>query len=594
MHTHLIVRIDFARQQPHTGKHPNQSIQPVLITISHNMETNRRPIQLHYKGLLSLVCTSLLLIYTRADPAFNTPDEVDVELNRSRDFLEPNSGTYFKNVKQIVTNRDEILLTVAVPLPNFRSLLTLLAQDRFAQLRDNCFTIHPATYHGVRDIVEASCIVYKNINKVFNQTLHRTRLLAADQLDILKDYIPTLTKEIEQLIPQLLQDIEPPRSRQYRLGNRTGRRKRFIAIASILSLAMTGIKSGISMYKTHQLRNRIKAIKHDVRTLYDNDYKLAKTMMKFQTSLTALAVSTESEISRLDHRLNATNHRIGELTQAVGHNMQDIAHLNRSLKIQAYSTTAQINQLLILDNLKDLADHSINMLSTLVAAFHTLQLGKLPRKLIPMKQMDRLLADLAYQLQLEIPDYKIASTLSADYYKLDSIIWGISGNNVIINIPIIITEKKTKPFDLFEIQTFYVPTDVHQTNTESNNHLPASYTRIVADYRYIAFTEDVYALISESMLQECTEMQGTLYCRDLVIHTHRQSPSCFSIIYWQEDISLLNKHCVIKYFYNIIPTPSVFENSTHCSALRLKRRNPIASAAVCLPIENALSSVSPR
>ena len=120
-------------------------------------------------------------------------------------------------------------------------------------------TIHPTTYHGVRDILEASCIVYKNNNKVFfYQILHRTRILAADKLDILKDYIPPLTTEIEQLIPQLLQDVDNERSMHYKQysGNHNGRKKRFIAIASILSLAMTGIKSGISMYKTHQLRNR--------------------------------------------------------------------------------------------------------------------------------------------------------------------------------------------------------------------------------------------------------------------------------------------------------------------------------------------------
>ena len=530
------------------------------------METTRQHIQHCYQGFFSLISVSLLLTsITRADIAFNTPEAVDDELNRSKDFLEPNSGTYFKHLKKIVTNRDEILLTIAVPLPDFSSLLTLLAQDKFVQLKDKCFTIHPASYHDIRDIVDASCNVYKNINRMFNQTLHRTRILAADKLDILKDYIPTLTTEIEQLIPQLLQDTEHPRSRHYEKypGNLKGRKKRFIAVASILSLAMTGIKSGISMYKTHQLRNRINAIKQDVSTLYNNDYKLAKTMMKFQTSLTALAVSTESEVSRLNHRLNATNQRISDLTEAVGHNMQDIANLNRSLKIQAYSTTAQINQLLILNNLKDLTAQSINMLSTLVTAFHTLQLGKLPRKLIPMKQLNQLLTELAYQLQFDIPDYQIASTITADYYKMDSIIWGISGNNFIINIPIIITEKSTTPFELFEIQTFYVPTDIHQSNTERNNQQPASYTKILADYQYIAFTQDVYVLISESMLRECTEIQGTLFCRDLVIHTHRQNPSCFSIIYWKEDISLINEHCVIKYFHNIVPTPSVYEDATH-------------------------------
>lgn len=175
------------------------------------------------------------------------------------------------------------------------------------------------------------------------------------------------------------------------------------------------------------------------------------------------------------------------------------------------------------------------MLEDLVLSFHALQLGKLPPQLINMQQLDQLLSELASQLQVAMPDYEIATTLSSEYYEHDSVIWGISNHSIIINLPFVITEKNSKPYELFEIQTFHVPTDIQSLNKASNAREPASYTKILLDHKYIAVNKDVYILLTDSNLRDCTELQGILFCKDLVIHTHRTSPSCSSMLFWQDD-----------------------------------------------------------
>ena len=176
--------------------------------------------------------------------------------------------------------------------------------------------------------------------------------------------------------------------------------------------------------------------------------------------------------------------------------------------------------------------------------------------------MNRLLQELALKLQVTLPNYEIATTLSSEYYKSDSVIWGITNDSIIVNLPVIITEKSSKPYELFEVQTFHVPTDIQELNELKTSREPSSYTKIILDHRYLAVNNDVYILLTDSNLRDCEELQGILYCKDLVIHTHKTSCSCLSVLYWQDPIEMINQYCQIHYFHNLIPTPNVYEDTT--------------------------------
>ena len=203
------------------------------------------------------------------------------------------------------------------------------------------------------------------------------------------------------------------------------------------------------------------------------------------------------------------------------------------------------------------------MLEDLVTSFQSLQMGRLPPQLIDMTQLDLLLQELAHKLSIELPDYEIANTQSSEYYKQESVIWGIVDNTIIVNVPIIITERSSDPFELYEAQSFHVPTDIQEMNEQKNNREPSSYTRIMLDYTYLAVNKKIYLLLTESNLRDCDDIQGILYCKDLVIHVHRDSPSCLSVLYWQDKIDQVNRYCEVHYFHNIIPHPTVYEDSNN-------------------------------
>ena len=98
-----------------------------------------------------------------------------------------------------------------------------------------------------------------------------------------------------------------------------------------------------------------------------------------------------------------------------------------------------------------------------------------------MKEIDSILVKLADQLLIALPGYEIATTLSSEYFKSDSVIWGIANQTLIINFPVIITERNAQPYELFEVQTFHMPTDIQTLNEAQVPRGPVSYTRIIIE-----------------------------------------------------------------------------------------------------------------
>ena len=73
-------------------------------------------------NIVTLSMGLLLAAYElHAEVAFQTPENIDQELERAKDKLLPNLGVHFKNLKKLITNRDQVYLTLGIPLPDFRT-----------------------------------------------------------------------------------------------------------------------------------------------------------------------------------------------------------------------------------------------------------------------------------------------------------------------------------------------------------------------------------------------------------------------------------------------------------------------------------------
>ena len=520
-----------------------------------------------------------LLFYTVEVRAvrFDDSSSIDQMLATTINKLQANTGSAFQYISTLVSTRDQIYLTVAVDLPHFEDILQLLSNDKFAILVDACKALQQASTDPEQQFtINASCTAYKNIQQVFNSTLSRSRLLMADQLLNLQEYIPGLKAELDSLMPKLRSygTNDRPMYAPHR-ANRTyvpplfptpkaNRSKRFVPIPLVIAgvkLAVSGITSALGMVRTHQMRKRIKSIQKDVNILAQHQFKLTGAVIHLNQSLTALAKATNNELIQIKHILHNVDAKLHSLTQAVQHNMLNIAQLADTNKLMTFATTTQVNQLLVLNALNQLTFFSERLLNRLTEAFHTLSLGHVPKEMISIVQLDELLSELAFKLKLSHPDYELSVPTATPYYKLDTVLWGIVANTVVINIPINIKEHNMKPFSLFKIQTWHVPVDVTAHNQATDIARPESYTKIMPEYKYIGITSNVYVLITETVLESCTKFQNQLHCSNLLVHTDNRAPSCLSLLYHEASLDLITKYCKIKYFYNYIPKPAIFENS---------------------------------
>jgi len=218
--------------------------------------------------------------------------------------------------------------------------------------------------------------------------------------------------------------------------------------------------------------------------------------------------------------------------------------------------------MLMLNYVNNLATETEKLLSELINTFHLLELGQLPPQLVNMQQLDKFLKDLSKQLLVELPDYEIASTVISEYYRPNSVIWGISNSSIMINIPVMITEKRSRPFELYQVQHFHVPTEI-KIKSEEEKDSPASYTRIETDFEYIAIKHDVYILMTAQKLKECTNLKGTLFCSELLVQTQRTEESCLSALYWKADLGVVTKNCQIMYYHDLKPSPAVYEDKEY-------------------------------
>ena len=341
------------------------------------------------------------------------------------------------------------------------------------------------------------------------------------------------------------------------------RGKRFIdTITGIVNLAISGVRLGLDAYKTHKLKTRLRALYNEIKRVDRNSFKLQQAQVKLSQSMNALAIATKNGFREMRSHLALTNQRLDHISDTIQNNILDIMRLGRDSRTLTYTTSIQFEQSLSLSSLYDMSYQLGSVLDKMIAALHTLQLGMLPEELISMSQFTDLLNELADELQVSMPDYEIASTLSSEYFRRKGVIWGVTRNNtLVINLPIVIVEKGVQPYELFSVESYPTPCDIKQINDMGEESLNKAYTQIKLDHKYIAVNKDVYVLLTESNFDECSSLSGVLYCRDLMIHTHKTAHSCLSALYWQADMKEVNEHCEVLYYHTLKPRPQIFENS---------------------------------
>ena len=54
-------------------------------------------------------------------------------------------------------------------------------------------------------MLNSACVTFHNLQETYSKTLARTRMLAAEKLNILRNYVPSLDQDIKEIMPDMTQ-----------------------------------------------------------------------------------------------------------------------------------------------------------------------------------------------------------------------------------------------------------------------------------------------------------------------------------------------------------------------------------------------------
>jgi len=257
-----------------------------------------------------------------AEVQFHDMETVYEELGRSRDSLQINTGTYFKHTGKLIASRDQIFMTIRVPMVDFNNLLTLLGEDRFSSLESDCtllgdFAFNKQEFLQANDvdaqkfITMSACHVYEMVQREIISALYKTRLVAANRLEVLLDYIPELDEIIMDKFPDLFEHMSPQ-----------GRHKRLVGVlVTGLSVAMSAVRTGLGAYRTYKLEKRLKIMDKLSSLLLKRTHMNSGAILDLKNSYSAYAISNNNEISVLHKGLESTSRDLSNLTLEVAGNL---------------------------------------------------------------------------------------------------------------------------------------------------------------------------------------------------------------------------------------------------------------------------------
>ena len=539
------------------------------------------------------------------------------DMTRYQDKLLPNLGISFTSITAFYPAKEKLNFNLHIAIPELSTLLDILIDQRYLTFQSYCVE-HSRAFASeagfTRVLIQTVCDNFKKQFESYMNALHRTRAYVLGKLKTLLDYMPHL-KDYYHKLQELV--TKPPTEK----SNKSGMNKRSITKTIIvkqevldemrrkrvkpiefttvitdpylqknclvlrrrfgshsqqmqnnchlrkkrfLGFAFTVANTAMNAYRTFHLQKRLKSMQKDIQRIRSVARRQQRQILLLYMGLQALAEATKTELTLIHQAINETNARIDYFMEGVKQGFivleESIHTLDKRDRITQLMSNLQTNLALLFNALHELRTLIVEEFDKLLSGFHTLHTGHIPPEFIPVEVLNDLLMELNQQIGQKYEGYELLSFNAIDYYALDSVLWGIQGDDIIINLPVYLKERNQQDLQLMKVESFPVPWNIREMNENPSETRSADYTKIILEYTYIAIGTHAYILIRESVLSDCFIFSGYKICSDVMLHAHKASPSCLSTLYYEDQMSLVQDYCEIRYYRNIIPPSLVYED----------------------------------
>ena len=309
-------------------------------------------------------------------------------------------------------------------------------------------------------------------------------------------------------------------------------------VAAIGGMMIKGINVLVDAKRASSFNNAIKLVNENVQITHDRLITLENRTAMMEKAIILVLKDFKAQIN--------TNNRL-----IAQYRMMTRAHDRYNRLFRQTHKTFQIHHLsllmfkdyinILVGTLQRIHRQYIRYKSALddtLIGIENLKSGYLTHRILDPKILGKYLEAVEDDLEETAPEFEPVFTSVYQYYGNSLISFTDTIDDLLLQLPILITLKVQIPMSLFSIETAPVPLDAETYIGEKRE-----YTQIIPETELIALTESNYIPLRQAQILLCAKIGYMYYCEYAHLLKKSTEHTCMSAIYYDQGSDIKAKQC---------------------------------------------------
>ena len=310
-------------------------------------------------------------------------------------------------------------------------------------------------------------------------------------------------------------------------------------IAAIGGMMIEGVNALVDAKRASSFNNAIKLVNENVQITHDR-------LITLENRTAMMAKAIIPVLKDFKQKINSTNERL-----MAQYRMMTRAHDRYNTLFRQTHKTFQIHHLALLmfkdyitilvGTLQRIHRQYIRYESALddtLVGIENLNSGYLTHHILDPQILGKYLEAVEEDLEETAPEFEPVFTSVYQCYGNSLISFTNMIDDLLLQLPILITLKVQVPMSLFSIKTAPVPLDAETYTGEKRE-----YTQIIPETELIALTETNYVPLTQAQISLCAKIGYMYYCEYAHLLKKHTEHTCMSAIYYDQGSDIKAKQC---------------------------------------------------
>ena len=331
------------------------------------------------------------------------------------------------------------------------------------------------------------------------------------------------------------------------------RGKRFIS--DLIGLGIQGITALLNHRKQNELKKGMKILAENQNKIQGRIEMVEDEMLSITQTHMEDIKELRDDIMVLGQSINALNKQIEEHEFDIFTLMNHQIDIDKSLEYLSDTIADLFGRM---QRYLALYVQMHEKLNNLLDAIDDLERGELSHRVIPHREMNKIVEHVISLVQTKYPEYELVLQDTHNYYNLPLVVYAYSKGVIAIQIPMFLKLKIQEPLHLYSLRTVPVPFHINEQEMEDTES-KYTHTKLIPSTEILGMSSDTFVNLDKCALEECYKIGAVYFCETLFLTRQKSEHTCESAIYHYEHLSEIKKKCTFEYYPYLEPEPELLD-----------------------------------